>query len=317
MPSTSQIRRLPDTDSVQLSAPGDETTWTESLLYTYTDETIKTVWQVLADSIVPQQGQRYQPAAGATGPLVAMMKNFICRSIDATPVPQSPRAWQIRVKWSCRYPMNATRPYFNLTRSTAQRSVAMYRSTSAIFTGVPADGTMPFPPTAWMGGTKVDMNGQPLAVKVSQQSIQVDILWDRTRDRSTDAMSGAAASPDPPSEWSSVYVNTRNNAAFLGWPIGYVTYLGWTANESPDETLVISHRFLADDWQHLEQRVAPNIGGKPLLAAGPTLVTLPTQSCANVYWYQPFVSLTNFDNLFSWRTNLLNAINTPLPAYVP
>jgi hypothetical protein len=159
------------------------------------------------------------------------------------------------------------------------------------------------------------MNGQPLSVKVSQQSIQVDILWDRTRDRSTDAVSGAADSPDPPSEWSSIYVNTRNNATFLGWPTGYVTYLGWTANESPDETLVISHRFLADDWQHLEQRVAPNIGGKPLLAAGPTLVTIPTQSAANVYWYQPFVELTNFNNLLSWRANLLNAINVPQPSY--
>ena len=92
MPSTSFIRRLPDTDSVQLSAPGDETSWTESLLYTYTDATIKTVWEVLADSIVPQQGQRYVPAAGATGPTVALMKNFICRSIDASPVPQTPRA---------------------------------------------------------------------------------------------------------------------------------------------------------------------------------------------------------------------------------
>lgn len=310
----SQIRRLPDTDSVQLAAPGDETTWTESLLYTYDDETIKNVWQVLADSKVPQQGQRYVPAAGLAGPIVATMKNFICRSIDASPVPQSPRAWTLRVKWSCRYPQSSLRPYFNLTRSTSQRTVAMYRS-GLIFTGVPTDGAVAFPPTGFMSGTSVDMNGQALAVKVSQQSIQVDILWDRTRDRSTDAVSGAAASPDPPSEWSSVYVNTRNNASFLGWPIGYVTYLGWTANESPDETLVISHRFLADDWQHLEQRVAPNVGGKPLLKNGPTLVTIPTQAAANVYWYQPFVSLTNFENLFSWRANLMDAIKTPLPLY--
>jgi hypothetical protein len=312
----SQIRRLPDTDSIQLAAPGEESNWTESLLYTYTEETIKTVWQVLADAIVPQQGQRYVPAAGATGPTVATMKNFICRSIDASPVPQSPRAWMLRVKYSSRYPMNATRPYFNLTRSTSQRTVPMYRSSDAIFTGVPDNGTMPFPPTAFIGGTSVDMNGQALAVKVSQQSIQVDFLWDRTRDRASDAMSGAASSPDPPSEWSSVYVNTRNNATFLGWPTGYVTYLGWTANESPDETLVISHRFLADDWQHLEQRVAPNVGGKPLLMTGPTLVNIPTQSAAKVYWYQPFVALEDFDNLFSWRPNLLNAIKTPLPAYI-
>jgi hypothetical protein len=312
MPTTSFIRRLPDTDSVQLSAPGDETSWTESLLYTYTDDPIKTVWQVLADPLVPQQGQRYVPnPAGSTDD---PRRNFICRSIDASPVPQTPRAWHLRVKWSCRYPQSAERPYFNLTRSTAQRTVPMYRSGS-IFSSVPANGTMPYPPTAWIGGTSVDMYGQPLSVKVSQQSIQVDILWDRTRDRSTDAMSGAADSPDPPSEWSSVYVNTRNNATFLGWPTGYVTYLGWTANESPDETLVISHRFLADDWQHLEQRVAPNIGGKPNLAAGPTLVTVQTQSSAYVYWYQPFVSLTNFNNLFSWRTNLMNAITVPKPVY--
>lgn len=315
MPSTSQIRRLPETDSIQLAAPGDETSWTESLLYTYNDTPIKNVWQVLADPIVPQQGQRYQVNPQPQDPTTDIRTMFVCRSIDASPVPQSPRAWHLRVKWSCRYPMNATRPYFNLTRSTAQRTVPMYRSGSAIYTGVPANGTMPFPPTAWVGGTSVDMNGQPLSVKVSQQSIQVDILWDRTRDRSTDAVSGAADSPDPPSEWSSIYVNTRNNATFLGWPTGYVTYLGWTANESPDETLVISHRFLADDWQHLEQRVAPNIGGKPLLAAGPTLVTIPTQSAANVYWYQPFVSLTNFNNLLSWRANLLNAINVPQPSY--
>jgi hypothetical protein len=312
----SQIRRLPDTDSVQLSAPGDETTWTESLLFTYTDETIKNVWQVLADPIVPQQGQRYVPAAGLAGPTVALMKNFICRSIDASPVPQSPRAWMLRVKWSSRYPQSATRPYFNLTRSTSQRTVPMYRSGDLIFDQVPDNGTMPFPPTTWVSGTSVDMNGQPLAVKISQQSIQVDILWDRTRDRSTDAVSGAAASPDPPSEWSSIYVNTRNNASFLGWPTGYVTYLGWTANESPDETLVISHRFLADDWQHLEQRIAPNIGGKPLLSTGPTLVSISTQSAAYVYWYQPFVSLTNFESLFSWRANLVDAIKNPLPTYV-
>lgn len=309
-----RLVRMPDSDSIQFGAPGEMTNFVETFLYTYDDAAIKTVLSVANDSLVPKQGDRYaQFATGA--PPQGLLASFIARSVDISPVPQTPRAWIIKVTWGSRFWNANNRPYFNITRSTSQRTVAMYRSGAAIFTGVPADGTMPFPPTGFLSGTAVDMNGQPLVVKISQQSIQVDFLWDRTKDKSTDTMSGAATSPDPPSEWSSVYVNTRNNAPFLGWKAGYLTYLGWTANESPDETLVISHRFLADDWQHLEQRVAPNTGGKPLLTTGPTLVNIPTQSCAYVYWYQPFVALTPFDNLLSWRTNLLETINTALPTY--
>ena len=315
----SHIIRLPETDSVQAGAPGDEITWTESLLYTYSEAAIKDVWEVLHDPIVPKQGQRYQvPAPPPAGPAARAARdagnwrsNFICRSIDANPVPQTPRAWHIRVRWSTREPMDETRPYFNITRSTGFRSVAAYRGGDAIWNGVQDDGSVPFPPTAWTGGVAVDVYGQPLTSRVAQQSIQVDFLWNRTTDKTT----SPSASPDPPSSWTSNYVNTRNDKAFLGWPAGYCTYLGWTANESPDETLVVSHRFLADDWQHLEQRVAPNKGGLPLLGTGPVLVNIPTDSTQNVYWYQPYFPLRDFDLLFSWRPHLLEAINTPKPAY--
>jgi hypothetical protein len=319
------IIRLPETDSVQLGAPGDEITWTESLLYTYSDTAIKGVWEVLYDPIVPQQGQRYRvPAAPATVPGSAVRQlvngvmsprvgdwrtNFICRSVEASPVPQTPRAWHIRVKWSTRESMDESRPYFNITRSTGARSVARYRGGEQIWDGVPDNGTVTFPPTAWTGGIAIDVYGEPLTSRVAQQSIQIDFLWNRTRDR----VAGPNASPDPPSSWTSDYVNSRNEKPFLGWPAGYVTYLGWTANESPDETLVVSHRFLADDWQHLEQRVAPNKGGVPLLGTGPTLVDLPTDSTQHVYWYQPYERLKDFDLLFSWRAGLLEALNSPQP----
>ena len=313
----SHIIRLPETDSVQAGAPGDEITWTESLLYTYSEAAIKDVWEVLRDPVVPQQGQRYQvpatppagPAARAARDASTWRSNFICRSIDANPVPQTPRAWHIRVRWSTREPMDETRPYFNITRSTGFRSVAAYRGGDAIWNGVQDDGSVPYPPTAWTAGIAVDVYGQPLSSRVAQQSIQVDFLWNRTIDKTT----SPAASPDPPSSWTSNYVNTRNSKDFLGWPAGYVTYLGWTANESPDETLVVSHRFLADDWQHLEQRVAPNKGGVPLLGTGPTLVDLPTDSTQHVYWYQPYERLEDFDLLFSWRAGLLEALNSPQP----
>lgn len=313
-----QLIRTPQTDQVQMGAPGEEIRWTES--FVYTNPTAKTVWQVVNDALVPKQGDR-RPIGALVGDF---HKSWVCRSVDVTPSQNSPLAWNVRVTWSTRRSQQADRPWFNLTRTTTQRTAAMYRSGAAIFTGVPADGSVAFPPAGWIAGNKVDTNGIPLSVKISQQQIQVDFLWDRTRNNAQDVVAGAASSPDPPSEWTSVYVNTRNNAAFLGWPTGYVTYLGWTANESPDEWMVVSHRFLADDWQFLEQRPGPNMGGKPLVDVGPTWgasPSLPTQSTKLVAWYQPYDSLTNFSNLLNFNLNgsgnIWNAINTPYPAWPP
>lgn len=309
----------PETDSIQLGSPGDEIRWTQSITYVNDSTPEKTAWEVLADADIPKQGQRYAVAAETTfPPPFASMQRFVCRSIDISPVPQTKQAWNLRVTWSTRRPMDSTKPWFNLTRTTSYRTAALYRSGS-VWTGVPADGTVPFPPTAWIGGTKVDSNLQPLQQKVAQQQIQLDILWDRSYVKAADALAGAAASYDPPSEWTTVYATSRNSVAFLGWPIGYVTYQGWTASESPDEWLVVSHRFVADDWQHLEQRPAPNTGGKQLLDTGPTWVpgatAVPTQSAKNVAWYQPYPDLKDFWDLVSWQSGLQAALKNPLPRW--
>jgi hypothetical protein len=121
--------------------------------------------------------------------------------------------------------------------------------------------------------------------------------------------------------WYDNYCLTRNSAPFLGWPIGYVTYLGWSLNPSPDEVCVLSHRFLADDFQFCEQRPLPNQSGKPFLAAGLTwggtggTPAVTVQSQAYVFWYQPFQTLVDYSTLFTIRPNLWTAINTPKPAW--
>ena len=318
-----QLIRKPETDSVQMGAPGEEIRWTES--FTYINTTPKNVWEVIEDALVPKQGER---KTVGIYPNSTFTTSFVCQSVDVTPSTNSPNAWNVRVTWMSRrskyYGQGTERVWFKITRSTQQRTAAMYRDDAAgssIFAGVPADGTVAYPPTSWIAGTKVDTNAQPLQVKISQQLIQVDFLWDRTRNDSQDAIAGAALSPDPPSEWTSVYVNTRNNAAFLGWPTGYVTYLGWNANHNPDNWLVVSHRFLADDWQFLEQRPGPNVQQKPLLDTGPTwgagANTVPTMSVKNVAWYQPFKPLENFQNLLNFDLhsgNLWQAITNPKPA---
>lgn len=322
-----QLIRKPETDSVQLAAPGEEIRWTEA--FVYTNPTPKTVWQVVNDALVPKQGERRPLGTMAA---TNFNNSWVCRSVDVTPVPNSPLAWNVRVTWSSRRSQQANRAWFNITRSTQSRTAAMYRSGSGIFDvgNVPANGSAPYPPIQWIDGanvSKVDAYGVPLSVKISQQLIQVDFLWDRTRNVASDVVAGAnqANDPDPPSEWTSVYVNTRNNAVFLGWPTGYVTYLGWNANQSPagSEWLVVSHRFLADDWQHLEQRPCPNQGGLKLIDVGQnwgTSPVIPTQATKLVAWYQPYLTLTNFDSLLNFDLgsgNVLTAIKTPQPAWPP
>lgn len=322
----SRLINRTQSDSIQLAAAGEETTFTQVCTFVYDDATLKTVWDVLSDNVVPKQGQRYVPPG--TPANTDPRRRFICRSVDVSPIPESPRAWQVRITWSHRQPQDPTNPYYRITRSTGFRSFAAYRGGAAIWTGVPTNGSVPYPPTAWIGGDKLDANQQPVTWRIAQQSIQVDITWDRTFNKSTDAVSGAVLGPDPPNEWTSIYCNTRNNAAFLGWPIGYVTYLGWTASPSPDETMIVSHKFLADDFQHLEQRPAPAAGGtgKPLLALGLSWgasPTIPVQSTAYVAWYQPFQELTDFSNLFKWRSwgaagpteNLWHRMNNPVPVH--
>lgn len=299
------FKETPNSDVLEQAMPGEAITLTRTFTFVYDDVTYKNSSQVLADALVPKPGTRHD-----TRP------EFVVRNVQATPIPQSPRAWQVRVTYSTRKPYVETKPWFRITRSTSFRTAAGYRSGN-IWTGVPANGTVAFPPTADMGGTKVDSNGQPLQWKIAQQTITVEHLWDRTKDTAPAALAGAAASPDPPSEWTSVYCNTRNNAAFLGWPAGYVTYMGWTANQSPDEWLVISHRFLADDWQHLEQRPAPNAAGTKLLDVGPTWAGYPTKASKTVVWYQPYETVLDFSALFTWRPNLWSAMTTPQPSWPP
>lgn len=321
----SRLIYRPESDSIQLAEAGEETRFVQVATYVYDDATLKTVWDVLADNVVPKQGQRYVPPG--TPANTDPRRRFICRSVDVSPIPQSPRAWQVRITWSHRQPDVISNPYYRITRSTSFRSFAAYRGDTAgssIWTGVPADGTVPYPPTSWIAGAKLDVNMNPLTWKIAQQSIQVDITWDRTFNKSTDAVSGATLGPDPPDEWTSIYCNTRNNAEFLGWPTGYVTYLGWTASPSPNETMIVSHKFLADDYYHLEQRPFPGESGtgQPMLDVGATWVTFPTQSAKYVAWYQPYATLADYSNLFKWRNwgagatqNLWHVMNNPLPVH--
>lgn len=313
---TAKLIEIPSSDTVEMAMPGEEMSWTQHFRYVSNAAKV-TAWEVLGDVAagVPQQGSRY-PATPSTN----WKCNFVARSVSATPVQQAAGAcaYDVRVKWTGRAAQDPTRPWFKITRSTTTRSHGFYRSGN-MWTMTQANGTEPFPPVQDMGGVKTDTNGQPVVLPIYQQQIQVDMLWDRSKDNASQL--GFAASPDPPMNWYDNYCLSRNSAAFLGWPIGYVTYLGWSLNPSPDEVCVLSHRFLADDFQFLEQRPLPNQSGKPFLDTGLTwggtggTPAIVVQAQKYVFWYQPFQTLADYSTLFTIRPNLWTAINTPKPAW--
>lgn len=306
----------PNSARISMAMPGEERTWTQTFTYVGDGTAAISAHDVLADvgSGVPEVGSRHQ-----TRPI------WVCRNVDVAPIPQSKYAFTVTVKWSTRHVIDDpsaadsnTRQWFKITRSTSVRTAGIYRSGSAIWsaTNLNANGTVTWPPTADIAGTKVDANGQPKQQRIAQQTIDVSFLWDRTYDVGY-TMSGNSADtyPDPDQQYWDEWIGTRNDALFLGWGVGLVTYLGSTMNQAPDEWIVITHKFLADEWQHLEQRAVPNAAGQVILLPGATWIGNQVRQAETVAWYQPFNAVADFSELFSWRPGLLESIETPKPGW--
>lgn len=82
----------------------------------------------------------------------------------------------------------------------------------------------------------------------------------------------------------------RNNGTFLGrYPAGTVLYRGATIRRNSESSLLVTHSFVQDSDYHLQQKVALDQDGEPILNA--------EQKAAFVYWVQPFNSLGNFSSL--------------------
>ena len=303
---------IPSSGKVSVAMPGEERTWTQTYLFQSTDE--MTVHEVFADALVPNPGDRNlaKPA-------------YVCRTVDVQPVPQSKYAWHVNVKWSTRHVLDnpdeedaTTRQWFRITRQSSVRTAGIYRDGSAIWsaTNLNSNGNVTWPPTADIGGTKVDANGQPKQKRIAQQTIDVSILWDRSLDVGGD-MSGNGVDfyPDPDQGFWDEYIGTRNEEAFLGWGIGMVTYVGTTMNQAPDEWVVITHKFIADEWQHLEQRAVPNAAGQVILLPGATWIGNQVRQAETVAWYQPYNELKDFADLFDWRPGLMESIDLGFPSW--
>lgn len=245
---------------------------------------------------IPHPTTRLAPATYApTATYSNWMKNFICRSVEVEPIRDRPYSWRVRATY--RTP-NWLKPnsgnqnsfgveYVKQTRISGRRQVQLFR----LGVTPPTGGTAAYPPTTDIGGTKVDVQGKPMAGHVTQQQIQIEALRDRTPTSGTTA-------DDP--DWATIvatFVNTRNSVSFLGWPAGSVLCTGITATLD-SEVWRFSAQFLYDEWFHLIQVPVSYPTGEPILGTGPTLIGVPQRSTDKVYWFQQYPNTSSFSLLF-------------------
>jgi hypothetical protein len=220
-------------------------------------------------------------------------KDYICRSVNVTPAREAAYVWNVTAEFTSInfvYPDTGWGTVFvKQTRTSGIRQVAAWRDAT-----LPANGTATWPASSDISGTKIDLNGNPRSRKVKQQTIQVEVLQDRT------PLTATAPTADDPawSSWLSTYVNKRNNAAFLGWPIGTVLCQGIAA-ALDNEVWRITITYVYDEWFHLEQLAMPHPTGEPRLLPGVTIAGTQYMQAATVVWYQPYSGTADLKALFA------------------
>lgn len=227
----------------------------------------------------------------------AWLKHLICRSVTVEPARERPYTWIVRARYTTeKFPWSATdgwgAEYVKQTRVIGSRTVAMYRQKSG-GSFFPSNGDVTFPPSTDLGGTKVDINGNPRRYQVAQQQVVVENIRDRTK---TDSQTVSADDPD----WATIlttFINKRNSTSFLGWAAGSVLCTGITATLD-SEVWRISATFLFDDWYHLEQVPVAYPNGAPILAVGATVAGEAQQQSNKVVWFQPYPDKAEFANLY-------------------
>lgn len=273
----------------------DETTLTAVYLAWWEPATVGEAYPgdglVLTQTGMPMVQTR-PPAAIHTAPPAAMntfIAQLVCRSVVAVPEPAIPYTWRVTAVYSTMAPVNAAKQGYGAkhTINLASRQYAEYR------TGVtlPGNGTVTWPPSADIGGTKIDLNGNPRAKEVPQVTRQLEYKWDRTPLIST------TTPDDPPFQTYLDAVNKRNSVAFMEASIGTMLYKGFSASLDREIWRIV-HTWIFDPFYHVEQMPVPNPTGQPVLLPGASVAGLQILQCDKVAWYQRFPETTDFNTSF-------------------
>ena len=236
---------------------------------------------------------------------------LVCESVDWRCMPGALKTWMVTANWSSlmefQYNSEAIpEPWTRITRTSSMRQMPIWRVDAAI----PAE-PYTFPPTASggdIGGTKVDIQGQPANRFVQQMQIICEFHYDRTFTLGPD--DEIAPEPGP---YFSGWLGTRNSEEFLGYEAGQILCNGISVSPVNDQIYIMQFKFLFDWMSFFEQRPAPNTGGASFLAAAAsTFLGVPYNQASKIAWYQPYPDLEDLKLMFPEA--VYDAFLTALPA---
>lgn len=151
--------------------------------------------------------------------------------------------------------------------------------------GTYANGT---PATSFdddIGGTAIDVAGEPKSVLVRQAEVEFGVTQE-----------------DVPSlGWQAAFVGRRNNVEFNGAAVGKVLFLGASVNRIAARKYRIGYRFLVDEWYHMRQAPFVNPDGSVALGA----YVNNGIHAGGVYFVQPYPDFANFYALSPYFTGVV------------
>lgn len=237
---------------------------------------------ILKDASMPKPTRRPPLAVHANDPGI---KEMVCRSVSMNPVRERPYTWRVQATYSNPEMIDQSMGRLvRQTRTNGARQTEIYRS----WTTLPTDGLPTYPPTD-IGGTKLDWNGNPRSREITQQTISLEILWDRST-------SGSTTATEPPFATFLAAQGKRNTDTIFGFAKGSLLYRGCQATLEQEHWRLI-HVWVFDDIYHLVQLPVPNATGAPILTAGITVNGQQILQVQSVGWYQPYPDVVNFSTV--------------------
>lgn len=161
---------------------------------------------------------------------------------------------------------------------------------------VDADGveSTDYRPAGDIGGTMIDWNGNPLTIGLTQIDFTVEVVRQGVH---TDT-AGAMTAGDQTILEDTAGIGTRNQATFAGLAQGTVIYMGCQRVALDAEWYIGKYQFRAREDKHAVQVPRPTFGtriGAMAYEGDPRSI----RHIRGVYWQQPYLRGTDFNDLFT------------------
>ena len=210
-------------------------------------------------------------------------------------------------------PMYRAKPIVPTDIWTADGATGYYDATAGIWDGSTAstpalNGVQPatggvdpttgveatnYRPAGDIGGTMVDWNGNPLSVGLTQIDFTVEVVRQGVHVNNL----GVDVAGDVTILADTAGIGTRNQATFAGLAQGTIIYMGVQRVALDAEWYLAKYQFRAREDKHAKQVPRPTFGtriGAMSYEGDPRSI----RHIRGVYWQQPYLRGTDFNDLF-------------------